>query len=63
MIETWKRNPGLQAKIKDAEDLASKDFYYWRLRMDAIVISMYQKVSLLHCSNPCRLLKTAAGCG
>jgi len=49
MIETWKRNPGLQAKIKDAEDFASKDFYHWRRRMDSIVTSMYRKVFIFWC--------------
>jgi len=47
MVDTWKRNPGLKAKIKNAQDHASKDFYFWRRNLSSIADRMYQKVRVV----------------
>jgi len=43
-ISLWRRNPGLQAKIKDAQQQASSLFFHWRNHVDDIARSMYSKV-------------------
>jgi len=42
----WRRNPGLQAKIRDAQQHASGLFFHWRNHLDDIATRIYGKVSL-----------------